>query len=75
VQLEGQLESVEKCLASMLKVVCGSYSSNKNDYNNIFNTSGNGDMEASEAPNTKEDSNANKTYPFRLRPIVYNQDF
>jgi len=63
VQLEGQLESVEKCLASMLKVVCGSHSSNNNDHNNIFNTSGNGDMEASEAPNTKEDSNANQTYP------------
>jgi len=28
VQLEGQLDNVERCLASMLKVVCGTHSSN-----------------------------------------------
>jgi len=52
VQLEGQLENVERCLASMLKVVCGTHSSNNNS-----SSYGNGDTGATENSNAKQDSN------------------
>jgi len=57
VQLEGQLENVEKCLASMLKVVCGTHSPNI-----ISNTNTNGDFVATEVIDLKpEVSNNIKT--------------
>jgi len=37
VQLEGQLDNVERCLASMLKVVCGTHSTN-NTINDLVTT-------------------------------------
>ena len=59
VQLEGQLENVERCLASMLKVVCGTHSSNNNSTN--YTANGNGDTATSETSNAKQDFNVHNT--------------